>query len=148
MGWLRAGNLRHTKRDWRSLPFNHPEHLATRIKRGAMEHTYPVWLRVLALACLLLVAGMSSVQAVHVHGQWLPQHGQLAGPAADGSQAPGGEDHCPLCVAMHWALPVATHVVPARTLLVECKLVQRVDRAPEAVWHFAMFSRPPPIETL
>ena len=107
-----------------------------------------MWLRALALACLLLVAGVSSVQAVHIHGQWLPQSAHQLGPAADGSQVPGGEDHCPLCVAMHWVLPVSTHGMPARLLLVECKQVQGVDRAPEAVWHFAMFSRPPPVETL
>lgn len=105
-------------------------------------------LRVLALACLLLVAVASSVEAVHVHGRWLPQQAAQAGAAADGSQLPGGEDHCPLCVAMHSALPVQVHVEPVRLLLVDCKAVQGIDREPESAWHFAMFSRPPPVETL
>jgi hypothetical protein len=122
--------------------------LTKRLKRGVVEHVHPLWLRVLAFACLLLVAGASSVQAVHVHGQWLPQRATQAVPAADGSELPGGEDRCPLCVAMHSALPVTAHVAPARLVLVECKLVQVVDRTPEATWHFAMFSRPPPVETL
>jgi hypothetical protein len=119
-----------------------------RIKRGASPHSQPLWLRVLAYACLLLVVGASTVQAVHVHGQWLPQNALQAAPVADGSQLPGGEDRCPLCVAMHSALPVTAHVEPTRLLLVECKLAQVVDRAPEAKWHFAMFSRPPPVQTL
>ena len=118
------------------------------IKRGAFEHSYPLWLRTLAFACLLLVAGASSVQAVHIHGQWLPDHAQKIGSTADGSQLPGGEEHCPLCVAMHSALPVSAHVEPARLLLVASKVVLAVDRTPESAWHFAMFSRPPPIETL
>jgi hypothetical protein len=102
----------------------------------------------LALACLLLVAGASSVQAVHIHGQWLPDHAQKAGPAADASQLPGGEDHCPLCVAMHSALPVSAHLQAGRLLLLESATALVVDRAPECAWHFAMFSRPPPVVTL
>jgi hypothetical protein len=122
--------------------------LTKRLKRGAFEHSYPLWLRALALACLFLVVGASSVQAVHIHGQWLPNHAVQVGAAADGSQLPGGEDHCPLCVAMHSALPVAAHVEPTRLVLVECRAVRGIDRAPESAWHFAMFSRPPPTETL
>jgi hypothetical protein len=105
-------------------------------------------MRVLAYACLLLVIGASSVQAVHIHGQWLPQRAAQVVPAADGSQLPGGEDRCPLCVAMHSALPVSTHLEPARLVLVECRPAQAVDHTPDAAWHFAMFSRPPPVETL
>ena len=119
-----------------------------RIQRGDVEHTYPLWLRVLAFACLLLVAGASTVEAVHVHGEWLPHHAAQVGAAADGSQLPGGEEHCPLCVAMHSALPVAAHVAPARLEMVQCRLAQAVDRASESTWHFAMFSRPPPVERL
>lgn len=122
--------------------------LSQRIQRGDVGHSYPLWLRVLAFACLLLVSGASSVQAVHIHGQWLPQKAVQVGAAADGSQLPGGEEHCPLCVAMHSALPVSAHLEPTRLVLVECRLVQSVDRAPEAAWHFAMFSRPPPLKTL
>ena len=120
--------------------------MTKRIKRGAFEHSYPLWLRALAFACLLVVVGASSVQAVHIHGQWLPKNAIQAGAAADGWQLPGGEDHCPLCVAMHSALPVQLHVEPVRLMLVDCKAVQDVDREPESVWHFAMFSRPPPVE--
>jgi hypothetical protein len=49
---------------------------------------------------------------------------------------------------MHSALPVAAHVNVLLLTLVECKVVQAFDRAPETQWHYAMFSRPPPVETL
>jgi hypothetical protein len=104
-----------------------------------------MWMRVVALACLLLVGVASSVQAVHVHGRWLPGHATNVGAPADASQLPGGEEHCPLCVAMHSALPVAQRVEPVRMVLVECRAAQTVDRAPDSQWHFAMFSRPPPV---
>ncbi len=105
-------------------------------------------MRVLTLACLLLVAGVSLAGAVHMHGQWLPQSAITAGAQPDGSQVPGGEESCPLCMVMHSALPAAAHVEPLQSVLVECKVVQAVDHAPETLWHYAMFSRPPPVETL
>ncbi len=119
-----------------------------RAQRGSAEHAQPLWLRVLAYACLLLVVGASSFQAIHIHGKWLPQNAIHAGSQPAGSQVPGGEEHCPLCMAMHSALPVAGHVDVVRLTLVECKPVQALQYAPEALWHFAMFSRPPPVETL
>jgi len=60
----------------------------------------------------------------------------------------GGEEHCPLCIAMHSALPVAAHIDALHLTLVECKVVQALNHAPETQWHFAMFSRPPPVKTL
>jgi hypothetical protein len=98
----------------------------------------------LAAACVLLVGLASSAQVIHIHGQWLPDHDQKVGAPADASQLPGGEEHCPLCVAMHSALPVALQVGPVQMVLVTCRLVSALDRAPESQWHFAMFSRPPP----
>jgi hypothetical protein len=106
-------------------------------------------MRLLALACLLLVSVASSAQAAHIHGQWLPDHAQKAGAPADASQLPGGEEHCSLCVAMHSALPVAQRVAPVHLLVSETRVVTAEDRAPDALWHFALFSRPPPVlETL
>jgi len=99
---------------------------------------------VLATACLLLVGFASSAQVVHIHGDWLPHHAAQVGSAADASQLPGGEEHCPLCVAMHSALPVATKTVATTLVLVECRLAMVADRLPSSQWHFAMFSRPPP----
>jgi len=119
-----------------------------RAQRGVGEQAHPLWLRVLTFACLLLMVGASSAQAIHIHGQWLPQSAVHAGSLPDGSQEPGGEEHCPLCMVMHSALPVAMHVDVLQLVLVECKPVQAVNHAPETLWHYAMFSRPPPVEGL
>jgi len=107
-----------------------------------------LWLRVLTFAFLLLVVGASSAQAIHIHGEWLPQNAIHAGSLPNGSQAPGGEEHCPLCIAMHSALPVAAHVDVLLLTVVECKVAHALNHAPETQWHYAMFSRPPPVETL
>jgi hypothetical protein len=121
--------------------------MTKRQKRGATALTHPFWLRMVALACLLLVTGASSAQAAHVHGRWLPHHETQVGALADLSQLPG-EEHCPLCVAMHSAMPAMSRVQPVQMVLVECVLATVVERTHDAQWHFAMFSRPPPVVTL
>jgi len=106
---------------------------------------YPKWMRVLALLCLVLVGGASSAQAVHIHGQWLPHHAVTAGEPMNAAQLPGGEEHCALCMAMHAALPVSMRMEPVRAVLVAFVAVERAERVAESSWHFAMFSRPPPV---
>jgi hypothetical protein len=94
----------------------------------------------------LLVAFSSSAQAVHVHGQWLSHQQTQVDVAVEASQAPS-EAACPLCVAMHSALPVAT-ADPATEMVVDkpMRAAAMADRAPDEAWHFARFSRPPPAE--
>jgi hypothetical protein len=101
-------------------------------------------LRTLAVLCLLLVAFSGSAQAVHMHGQWLPHQQSQVGMAVDTSQLPG-EAGCPLCVAMHSALPVEA-AVPAAVMVADKPMRAPVapERVPDEVWHFAGFSRPPP----
>jgi len=122
--------------------------MTKRHQRGAVP-AYSLWMRTLALACLMLVGSVSFAQAVHIHGEWLPENSHKATVPADASQLPGGEERCPLCIAMHSALPVSIRVAEVRRVLVVCKPTQVLDHAPESKWHFAMFSRPPPVvETL
>jgi hypothetical protein len=102
-------------------------------------------MRALALACLLVVSVASSAQAVHAHGRWLLQQQAQADAPADASQVPGGETHCLLCLAMHSALPVQVRVEPVQLVLVEQLPPTTAGFAPETVWHFARFSRPPPV---
>ena len=102
----------------------------------------------MAFACLLLVTAVSSAQVSHIHGQWLPHQQAQVGAAADASQLPGGEERCPLCVAMHSALPTVLSLQPVQLVLVVCRLATVTERTNEAQWHFAMFSRPPPVVTL
>jgi len=143
---LAVGEMRHTRRSSRILSCDTDLNLVTkRLQRGATALVHPLWLRVLATACLLLVGFVSSVEVVHIHGDLLPHHAAQVGSMADGSQLPGGEEHCPLCVAMHSTLPVSAKIAPVRLVLVACKLVSVVDRLPSSQWHFARFSRPPPV---
>jgi len=81
-----------------------------------------------------------------MHGQWLPHQQSQVSIAVDASQLPG-EAACPICVAMHSALPVAATV--SATELVANKpmrVAAAADRVPDEAWHFARFSRPPPAE--
>jgi hypothetical protein len=112
---------------------------------ASQPSTQPTWLRTVAFFCLLLVAFSGSAQAVHVHGQWLPHQQTQADVAVQSAQAPS-EAACQLCVAMHSTLPVAA-TVPSTELLAQkaIRVVAPADRVPDEAWHFARFSRPPPV---
>jgi len=78
------------------------------------------------LVCLALLALLTAVQVAHVHA------------------AASDADHCPLCIVMHSAVPVAAAaaliiLVPfadAAPLLEVCTLTRH--------WHPTLFIRPPP----
>jgi len=154
-GWVIGGiarGLRHSRRVLRHTRYSQNFELdavlnllTKRLQRGAGAPAHSFWMRLLATACLLLVGLASSVEVVHIHGDWLPHHGAQVAAPADASQVPGGEEHCPLCVAMHSTLPVAAKIAPVRLVLVAVKAVSVVDRLPSSQWHFARFSRPPPV---
>ena len=91
-----------------------------------------------------MVAAVGTVQAVHIHGEWLPKNAAQVAIPADASQGQG-EEHCPLCVAMLSALPVTMDVVPEPVQQVAQTLYTHVLVTPEKLWSFAMFSRPPPV---
>ena len=120
--------------------------MSKRIQRGAGAASQPLWLRMLALACVLLVGIASSAQAVHIHGDLLPHHDAQVQQSVDASQLPGSEASCPLCVAMHSALPVSATTADTTLVLVQVTMPTVQDRLPNSLWHFANFSRPPPVE--
>jgi len=99
--------------------------------------------RLLALVCLLLVSAVGTAEAAHIHGALLPDNTLKAAAPADAG-LPGGPEHCPLCVAMHSAMPVELRSTPAPSIVVERRAPAVMGYAPDAHWHFAMFSRPPP----
>ena len=108
-------------------------------KLGLREHR-PMWLRVLAVVCLLVVTVMSTAQVSHTHAEF------SALKQSPNHNSPAPDDHCPLCVAMHSALAEPHHFAPEPTLS-----VQRLDFvAAEAErlfrWRFEMASRPPPAQ--
>lgn len=114
-------------------------------KVRATTHPYPQWIRAVALFCLLLIGAVGTVEAVHIHGEWLPHKAaELHAPPVNPG-LPGGEEHCPLCVAMHATLPVPMLTTPLPPMWATALPVERVVAGYESQWHFAMFSRPPPV---
>ena len=106
----------------------------------------PVWLRLLACVCLLLVILMSTAQVCHTHGVATARQG--SGQHIPASNNPGPEDHCPLCVAMHSALPTGIHVAPEPMMLVRALDSVAADAERKFRWRFEMASRPPPTLSL
>jgi hypothetical protein len=91
-------------------------------KRSAKTGALPV----ATVVCLILLALLAVVQVAHVH------------------PVETDADHCPLCIAMHTAAPVA--VTAAVVVLVEVErptptyIAQTVTRP----WFAKLFTRPPP----
>jgi hypothetical protein len=88
----------------------------------------PWAMRATSLICLLLLTLLTFVQVVHVH------------PATTDA------DHCPICVVMHSAAPVA--VVAAAIVFVRSStpVPVRVVHSVVRPWHCTLFNRPPPTE--
>ncbi len=102
------------------------------------EHR-PIWLRVLALVCVLVVTVMSTAQVSHTHAEFsaLKQQNQ-------NHNSPAPDDHCPLCVAMHSALAVPQHFAPEPTIEIQRLDSVAAETARIFRWRFEMASRPPP----
>jgi hypothetical protein len=92
---------------------------------------------------MLLVSVAAVAQAAHIHGELLPNHATQIGAHVDGDGAVS-EDACPLCVAMHSALPTAGFAALPSGLAPESTLPSACSRKPQSLWTFAAFSRPPP----
>lgn len=97
----------------------------TRFRR-THRPTRPVAYAVMMLVCLALVLLLTVVQVAHVHAS-----------AQDA-------DHCPLCMVLHSAIPVAATV--AAIILVQLAAAAPVlqVRAVTRNWHPQLFTRPPP----
>lgn len=104
---------------------------------GLRAGSRPLWLRTLAVVCLVLVVLMSTVQVCHVHGEMTAKQGSRQGD-------PAPENHCPLCVAMHSALPAGIHVSPEPLAAVRALDSVAADAERMFRWRFEMASRPPP----
>lgn len=114
----------------------------TQRERGSAP--LPLRLRVAALLCVLLVSVAGIAQAAHIHGDLLPKLATQVG-AHVALNGPAGELDCPLCIAMHSALPVAGFAALVAGLLLDSTLLLASSRKPRTLWYFAAFSRPPPI---
>lgn len=97
----------------------------------------PLWQRWLTiLACVLLVAVMSTVQVCHTH-HLIPQ------PTGSHQNLPSS-DHCPLCIAMHSAMPASLHIGPEPVIQAQRLDSVAADADRPFRWHFQMACRPPP----
>lgn len=101
-------------------------HSENRLNRATADK--PWALRATSFVCLLLLTLVTFVQVAHAH------------PAA------ADADHCPICVVMHSAAPVA--VVAAAIIFVRASVPVPVPVLHTVVrpWHCTMFNRPPPTE--
>lgn len=80
----------------------------------------------MTVVCLLLLILLTVVQVAHIHS------------------VETAADHCPLCIAMHSAVPVA--VTAAVVILVQVERPVPVVEAPKVTRyrHPQLFTRPPP----
>ncbi len=90
--------------------------------------TWSIWSRCCAVVCMGLILMAASVEACHFH--------------APGSQS--GPDHCPLCIALHPALPTTATVARMVTLEAPEFLAPQPLRQYHRIWVFDLSSRPPP----
>jgi len=83
-------------------------------------------LPIATLVCLVLLTLLAVAQVAHVH------------------QVDTDADHCPLCIVMHSAAPVA--VTAAMVILVQLESAAPVFEARTVTrhWHPKLFTRPPP----
>jgi hypothetical protein len=131
-----------------------------RLQRGRKHAAKPLWLRLFALLCIGLIGLGSTAQVCHAHtdafeASLLDVH--VAGPAyasVDAAKTPvnrpdsdsGSAVNCPLCVAMHSALPVAD-ALPQVAMVTLARMTREADGIDRVFsWRFEMASRPPPAE--
>lgn len=106
-------------------------HMQTNDKRGQRAS----WMRWIAVLCMLLMMVASTVEVCHSHPDPVKQSkGQQSAPT----------DHCPLCVAMHSALPATLHVAPEPVMMVGTVAGAAIDTRRRLLWAHGLSSRPPP----
>ena len=105
---------------------------------------HPLWMRLVAVFGLLLMLVASSAQASHVHGEWTPHTLAQVTSQADAVEWPVDETNCPLCMAMHAALPSGMQAYARSLFVVGCRIASFQDRIASRVLQFSLFSRPPP----
>ena len=97
----------------------------------------PTWLRLIGVLCLLLICIASTAQVCHTHLE------SAAMTKGSGQNVPS-PDHCPLCVAMHSALPATANSAPEPLLQVQAVLFKAAESNRLQRLSFDLFSRPPP----
>jgi hypothetical protein len=110
------------------------------LQPGRHSSQKPLWLRWVTVFCIVLIAVMTTVQVCHTHTPALQEQG-----THQGTPAP---DHCPLCMAMHSAMPVTPQAAPEPVLHMQALDSTAADAERLFRWRFQLASRPPPVNTL
>ena len=79
-----------------------------------------------AVLCLALVVLVSFVQVAHIHAS-----------ASD-------QDHCPVCIVLHSAVPIAAAAAVLLLMQVTERTLVFEQRAIPLLWKTQRFTRPPP----
>jgi hypothetical protein len=93
-----------------------------RRERRAKLHAFPA----VTVVCLILLALLAMVQVAHVH------------------PVDSDADHCPLCIVMHSAAPVAVTAAVVVLVQIETRTPVFEARTVTRHWHPKLFTRPPP----
>jgi len=86
----------------------------------------PRALSVVTVVCLVLLALLTVVQVAHVH------------------PVDTDADHCPLCILLHSAAPVAVAAAIVVMVQIETRALVFEARPITRYWHPQLFTRPPP----
>jgi hypothetical protein len=104
---------------------------------GRIAQRQPVWLRLMALMCILLIGIASTAEVCHTHPGAITS-------SKDSRQNVPSPDHCPLCVAMHTAMPTTTTAASEPVLEAQPLALKLVAEEWALQWSYDLFSRPPP----
>lgn len=83
--------------------------------------------KMVALACVILLALLAIAQVVHTH------------------RTSSDADHCALCVVLHSAVPVAAAAAVVVFALMAFNMPAQKSRRITRYWHAQLFNRPPPM---
>ncbi len=95
--------------------------------------------RLIAVMCALVICLASTAQACHSHADL------SSGTSKNSQQNAPAPDHCPLCVAMHSALPATLNAASEPVLEIQRVTFKAVELERLQRWSFELFSRPPPV---
>jgi hypothetical protein len=110
------------------------------LQRGKNSQQSVIWMRLVAALCILMVTFMSAAQSCHTHAEASSLRQDTH------HHPPAPEDNCPVCVAMHSALPAALHLAPAPTIEIEPLSMVASETLQAFQWRFEMASRGPPAD--
>jgi len=88
----------------------------------------PRWFRWVAVVGLFVLFCATTVRASHIH----PDAG------------PNSADHCPICVAIHSALPAVQHTAQAPVFALQSTLSPRAEHQCSRISTLALSDRAPP----